>query len=637
MTKISVFLISLCLLLIHPLKSQNYSFLTIPDSLRENTSAVIRDYRLEIEYVSGNHVRQKERYVVTVTADDAKSLATYIEHYYSPFFEIKNISAKKYNLLGKETDKLRMKDFKDYSNLSSFSVFEDSRVKYFNPVIKDYPFTVEYETEKLTALDFFNERWTPYLVFGTDISVEKAELIIKMPTDKPLRYKAYNTDKEPVITETSKSTEIKWSYNNLLPFRDEDFSPYAESYMPLIKVAPSSFSETAETNSWKGLGLWQISLMKDLDNLPDETKEDIRKITAETPDIKKRIEKIYRYMQNKTRYVSIQVGIGGWKPFPAEFTDEKGYGDCKALTYYTHVLLKEAGIRSHYALVRAGSRQKVFFEDFPAREFNHVILCVPLEEDTVWLECTASDAGSPYNYLGGFTDNRNVLLITEEGGEIARTPKYTATHNTRLQNISVKVREDGNADACIERTYSGVRYDYIAHILNYAPDEQKEWVYDELDIPDFKIKTLTLENLSDNSKAAATFSSDIEIINFAKKAGTRLFIQLNFTDNSEAKLKDYKDRKHDIYIERGFTDIDTTVFELPAGYTIEYHPENIQKESSFGNFSFQLTVQENKAVFVRKVSLKSGLYPKEKYTDFRAFLKEMQTADQQKMVLVKSL
>ena len=76
---------------------------------------------------------------------------------------------------------------------------------------------------------------------------------------------------------------------------------------------------------------------------------------------------VYRYVQDNTRYISVQVGIGGIQPIAAIEVDELKYGDCKGLTNYTQALLDIAGVESFYTIVQAGKEIVDFDSDFASR------------------------------------------------------------------------------------------------------------------------------------------------------------------------------------------------------------------------------------------------------------------------------
>ncbi|MBO9573945.1 MAG: DUF3857 domain-containing protein, partial [Chitinophagaceae bacterium] len=331
---------------------------------------------------------------------------------------IDEVEIKMFDENGKLVNKVKKKDiFKqaDQSGLVGEGYYYLHTMK---PA--SYPVTIEYNYQ----ISFYGTlNYPDYNIVGFNESVQSSSFIAKVPISLDLRFKEHEIKLKPEISAEGTYKKYKWTVNNMPAIKYEPGSVRSDYYFPRIILAPNKFkiyNTTGEMTSWNALGQWRQSLYNGLDELPAERKAFFANLVKDAPDERTKIELVYNYLQKNFRYVSIQLGIGGWKPFPAKFTDEKKYGDCKALSFYMYSVLKSLGIKSYVASINAGSNMPPVDPGFPINAFNHLILCVPQKHDSIWLECTSQT--TDFNYLSNFTENRNALLVTENGGVLVPTP-----------------------------------------------------------------------------------------------------------------------------------------------------------------------------------------------------------------------
>ena len=130
------------------------------------------------------------------------------------------------------------------------------------------------------------------------------------------------------------------------------------------------------------------ALIKGRDIIDEATKLKVLDLVKDATSSLEKAKIVYQFMQNKTRYISVQVGIGGWEPIAADKVDKVGYGDCKGLTNYTKALLDVVGVTSYYTVVYAQEKRDLD-TNFASIQGNHVILNIPRKKKDIWLECTS--------------------------------------------------------------------------------------------------------------------------------------------------------------------------------------------------------------------------------------------------------
>jgi transglutaminase-like putative cysteine protease len=376
----SSILLSLCIIAFS--KELMYPVSEIPAALLQNAHTVMRVYKQEVEIKSERSAVVSVTEVRTILNKNGENDA-YFSETYDPMNKISNVKGKVYNELGKQIKSLGGDDVVDHSAISGFSLYEDNRVKYIDPKNLTYPFTVEYTYDIDLKHTFFLPVWS----HGSEnTSYENSIFIVKTPVGYSFRYKEYNLPKGVVKTTQDDKDVYTWTITNLSARIDEPMTIKSLPTYPLVRLAPNKF-EVGETKgsseTWKDLGIWMTGLLDKKDILSESTKAKMKEITSSCKNDLEKVKVVYQYMQQKTRYVSIQVGIGGWQPFDAETVDKTSYGDCKALSNYTKALLLAVGVKSYYALVYAGASSRNIDADFASNQFNHAIVFVPIDKDSV--------------------------------------------------------------------------------------------------------------------------------------------------------------------------------------------------------------------------------------------------------------
>lgn len=609
-----------------------YPVSSIPENLQKDVNAVVRIDELTYRYVNQRSAVETSLFAVTIFKPGAADLAER-GFYYDKLTRLASLRAAVYDGSGKLIRKYKMSDFKDQSSFDG--MYSDVRAKSIDLSQPAYPYTVEYEYEREYKYLFHNSSMT--FIPDEKIAVEHAQYTLIYPDALKPRYRQSNMDQAPVASKTSDGlNQLAWVMDKIAPISPEPVGPGFWQLVPVVQAAPTKFEFEGYVGSmetWDEFGKWIALLNNERKHLPEATQAKAKEIAAKYTTREEKVAALYHYLQSKTRYVSVQLGIGGFQPFDAADVDQTGYGDCKALSNYMITLLEAAGIKANYVLIRAGTYALPIAADFPSSQFNHAVVAVPNGADTLWLECTSQT--NPFGYAGKFTGDRTALMITDNGAKIVNTPRYTEQVNTQHRTARVTLDATGNAVASVRTVYSGMQYqnDGLNQQLENKYDEQKKWILRNTSIPTFDLKKFSMK---DHKARIPRADVDLELVlnRYATISGKRLFFMPNLMNRLSFVPERVAERKNKVILRSSYADVDTVEFSIPEDLYPEYLPAPVSFKSQFGNYEASISTDAGKVVYIRKITLYKGEYPAEAYAELIAFFKNVSKADNTKAVFL---
>ncbi len=607
------------------------SFLSIDSDLTKKANSVVREELITVDVSKIDQMITKVSRTITVLNESGDAHVDSYQ-YYDDQSVVKNIELYVYSILGEEIEHFKQRDFKDVSAADGFSLYNDDRVLYLDYVPKSYPYTVTFIAEIKNNTTAFLPRWKPIKEYTS--STQKSRYTILFDPENPPNFKATNMDGYDIVIKEDVS-EITCTATLLPAIAYEEHAPEFSAFAPQVMFALESFSlkgVLGTGKTWSSFGSWMDNqLLKGTADLTPATISEINSlVSADMNDIEK-ARVVYQFLQDKVRYISVQIGIGGWKPMLASEVDRLSYGDCKALTNYTKALLGAVGVPSYYTVLYAGNSERDFTNDLVAMQGNHAILAVPNGDDFVWLECTSQDI--PFGHVPNANDDRDVLVITENGGKIVHTTRYEAEDNHQLNEAEVVISDRGEIQATFKRVSKGLQYDNVYHLERSDLDEQQKFYKENWDyINGLEVSEIVL----DNNRTDVVFTETLEAMsaNFISFAGDDMLLTLNVFNQLDYVPPRISERKREVEISIGYTDVDSVTFNLPQGFQVDSMPDKKEIESVFGSYTMELLENPDGTLgYSRKFVLNKGIYEAEKYDAYRAFRKKIAKYDTTKILL----
>lgn len=628
--------ISTCIFLFwsSSLKAQEYNYPAsdIQDSLKSNAVAVIRDHTSTFIQTDINHATYKAHYVTTILSKQGDGYA-YFFTVGDNFRELSNFSAVIRNAKGDVIKKVKKSDLLT-SSFDNQNLASDSYSISYIFQSPTYPFTIEYTYEEKWKNGIINyPSFYPFL--GYKQSVEKAKFEIEVPSSIQLRHLA-NYEANLLEQTNGSKTTYSTEYTNIKAIKDEPLSPRSQTTLPKIMLAPSEFcfdGACGNMATWEGYGNWLLDLLEDREDITAALAQKISEITADKKTDREKVKAIYEYLQQNTRYVSIQLGIGGFQPIYASEVSKTGFGDCKGLSNLMKTMLNHVGIKSYYCEISSGKDRDLYKDFANVNQTNHAIVLVPLEKDSIWLECTSQTL--PFGYVHSNIAGYDAMVVTEKGGIIRKLPSYADELNNSSTTLEIKVKEDGEAEGTVMfnekvRSYEGA---YMTFRSNDR-DKQISYINSYLKMPQIQINNISTNE--DKSELPSTqLKADYQAKNFANTNGNRMFIPLCPINKGNYNVFTSAERTLDIYIPYGYSETDTIYIDIPDGMTVEHLPKEINLENEFGSLKTVASQDGNKITYIQNINIHAGTYNKDLYKEIKGFYGEISSAIKRKLVIKK--
>jgi tetratricopeptide (TPR) repeat protein len=398
--------------------------------------------------------------------------------------------------------------------------------------------------------------------------------------------------------------------------------------VPRVDIEPSmpGFTEVAPYlhvstyRSWQDVGRWYWKLVADQLQGDANLTRAARDATARLRTNEEKVRALHRLVIEGTRYVGLEFGIHGYKPYKVTQILQRRFGDCKDKASLLVALLREVGIAADLVLLRTRRSGHVDPEPASLAIFDHAIAYVPSMD--IYLDGTAEFAGMAE--LPGQDQGVMALHVSANGVRLTDTPVLPADRNRAQRTWNVQLDRDGNGRIDEDLVITGqAAHEWRSHYQ--TPGERQErygraW---EGRLAGAKLESVAID-VEDRNRPVSVHARGFVPQLGERRAGGELRLPTSSRDADLTRTYARLGARHwPLALGFPWQHAEDLTYELPEGFRLVRAPQSRRVASPFGTFDFQVHPEGNRLSIHSSLSVDQNRISPADYDAFRTFLREV--------------
>jgi len=293
----------------------------------------------------------------------------------------------------------------------------------------------------------FGGRFADSYRLESGFPVDRYRLRVVAPAARRVDVRPRNTDLKLSTVTQGTVQEVVADYQSLSARVDETDLPG--------DVGSGGRFVLSEWPTWSEVARWALPLYKAAPSAEVTTKA--KELVQGVADRDGQLEALLAFVQDRIRYLGIEVGVNSHQPHPAEEVLSNGFGDCKDKAVLFCSLAASLGWEAWPVLVHTWAGLGIPDNGPTPLAFNHVIAAVNTTRGKVFVDPTADYQGGPIDQraLGAFGFGLEVKAGVEG---LTAFPTPVAGQQNLVQTFHFKAFE-GEARVTMEYSLTGAEAD----------------------------------------------------------------------------------------------------------------------------------------------------------------------------------